>query len=230
MELKEIKRSEFSIIADCFLFEDVDSEFVKETLKDDRCRFLELKKGIELFSVVDYRNHLGIVLSGSIQVTKPANSRYIMSVLRRGSIFGAANLFDRESECVTVLTSSATCRIVLLSQKLLEDIMRHDFEIAQNLIRFLSGRVQFLNDKIQGLVASTANAALAHYLMINANLDKQERYLVHPRGSISALADELNIGRASLYRAFEALEKNGLIKKDGREIEILDMEGISRVR
>ena len=52
---------------------------------------------------------------------------------------------------------------------------------------------------------------------------------MYPGGSISALAKELNIGRASLYRAFEEFRRAGLIVKDGRQIEITDLDGLSNI-
>jgi DNA-binding IclR family transcriptional regulator len=38
---------------------------------------------------------------------------------------------------------------------------------------------------------------------------------------MTALAHALDIGRASLYRAFDALEKDGAISRDGKSIKIL---------
>jgi transposase len=59
--------------------------------------------------------------------------------------------------------------------------------------------------------------------------EQNGRIYVYPGGSISALAKELNIGRASLYRAFEEFRRAGLIVKDGRQIEITDLDGLSNI-
>ncbi|MCF0120174.1 MAG: winged helix-turn-helix domain-containing protein, partial [Oscillospiraceae bacterium] len=39
---------------------------------------------------------------------------------------------------------------------------------------------------------------------------------------------ELNIGRASLYRSFDSLEKLGLIEKNGRSVRIPDTEALRK--
>jgi predicted transcriptional regulator len=42
--------------------------------------------------------------------------------------------------------------------------------------------------------------------------------------SMTALAHALDIGRASLYRAFEALAEDGVIIREGKTIKILSKE------
>ena len=104
--------------------------------------------------------------------------------------------------------------------------MREDSTVSFNYIRFLSGRVRFLNEKIDGLVSQNAPASLGNYLALNAE-PSGGKLIVRPTGSISALAEQLNISRASLYRAFDTLERGGLIKRNGREIEIVKLTGLT---
>jgi DNA-binding GntR family transcriptional regulator len=45
---------------------------------------------------------------------------------------------------------------------------------------------------------------------------------------MNSLAEMLNLGRASLYRAFDRLSADGYIRKEGRSIAILDREGMQQ--
>ena len=225
MDINKLKRGELHLISDCFLFKDTDRIFIERALADERCRLVETKKSTILFNVFDYRNSLGLLLAGRIEVTKPSSSRYSMNTLDKGSLFGSADLYDEDAQVVTVLTAAASCRIVFFPMGLLETLMREDSAVAFNYIRFLTGRVRFLNEKIYGLVSVSARAALSHYLVHNVE-QYGDRLCVKPEGSISGLAEQLNIGRASLYRAFDALERENLIKRDGREIEIVSLKGL----
>ena len=85
---------------------------------------------------------------------------------------------------------------------------------------FLSGRIRFLNRKIGYLTAGSAERRLALYL---ASFQKQELVL---KDSISSLSELLDIGRASLYRAFDALEEQGLIRREGRSILVPDLKAL----
>ena len=226
MEIIDLKAGEWERISTCALFQGIGEQVVARALEDARCRLEALAKGAVVFDVYDYRNCLGVVLAGTIAVTKPSSSRYVMAALGRGSLFGSANLYDDDTGVVTVLTASSDCRIVFFPRELLETLMREAHDIALNYIRFLTGRVRFLNDKIQGLVSASAEAALKQYLLQNAVVSG-EKCFVRLSGSISSLAETLNIGRASLYRAFQVLQRTGAIRKNGKEIEIIDPDVLS---
>ncbi|NLA87685.1 MAG: Crp/Fnr family transcriptional regulator [Clostridiales bacterium] len=226
MNITDLISGEWKRITGCTLFRGVVEDIIARALEDERCRLIVLKKNAVVFDVYDYRNCLGLVLSGSIAVTKPSGSRYVMTNLWRGSLFGSANLYDDDTDVVSVLTASSACRIVFFPRALVEALMGEANDIALNYIRFLTGRVRFLNDRIQGLVSGSAEAALKQYLMQNAAASGDNNIVRLP-GSISSLAGTLNIGRASLYRAFESLERAGIIKKTGKEIEITSPDGLS---
>lgn len=225
MDVKELKRGERLLVSDCFLFKNMSLNVFNGVLSDDRCILVKAKKGDVLSEIVDYRRSLGIVLAGSLYVSKPSSRRYTMNTLTRGNIFGAADLYDcgGEEAFATVLTAASDSRLILFPLEFLEELMRGDFTVAENYIRFLTDRVRFLNEKIDSLVTESADAALARYLIKNVYL-KDGKLIVGSGGSMQALAEKLNMGRASLYRAFESLENGGLIVKNGREIEIINLE------
>ena len=100
-----------------------------------------------------------------------------------------------------------------------------DFTVAENYIRFLSDRIRFLNNKIGGLLISGAGTTFRYWLMNKARTADGKLY-VDVDVSMSALAEMLNMGRASLYRSIDDLEREGLIKKEGRRIYILKPENL----
>ena len=88
----------------------------------------------------------------------------------------------------------------------------------------MSKKVVYLNRKISTLVAGSAEKKLVAYLL-EIELDSVCSINV----SMSALADMLNVGRASLYRAIDDLENRGLIKKNGKMIIISDYNALSSI-
>ena len=79
---------------------------------------------------------------------------------------------------------------------------------------------EHLNRKIRYLTAGSAERRLALYL------SSFESETVELDASISSLSELLDIGRASLYRAFDTLIADGYIQKDGRTIHILDPDAM----
>lgn len=99
--------------------------------------------------------------------------------------------------------------------------MRRDFALAENYIAFQSGRIRFLNDKINGILFKSTGRSLSCWLVENA--EKTDGiYCVDLQTSYSRLAEILNMGRASLYHSFDELERAGLIEREGKRIAMPD--------
>ena len=96
-----------------------------------------------------------------------------------------------------------------------------------NYVRFLSDRIRFLNSKIATFTADSAKSKLMRYLVSQAELQNNPEGNVVLPVSCQKLAESLNIGRASLYRAFEQLENDGLIRRSGKAVALYTtIEGV----
>lgn len=207
--------------ARCFLFRGTGETAVRRVLSDERCQIVEYKKGSIIYDIKSYRRDLGFILSGYVEVQKPApdGGSFIMTELRPESVFGAAALFGGGERYVTRLIASKDCRVVFFPKELLLDAMRDDFNLAENYMEFLSGRIRFLNDKINGILFTDTESVLARWLLDNAE-EENGAFRVDLKTSYSRLAEILNMGRASLYRSLCELERRGIIKRDGKRITI----------
>jgi len=87
-------------------------------------------------------------------------------------------------------------------------------------ISFLSGRIRFLNRKIAFYTSGSAERRVALYLS-SFNSDE-----IEPDIPMNSLCELLDIGRASLYRAFDKLTDDGFIKRDGDKINIVNRQAM----
>ena len=104
-------------------------------------------------------------------------------------------------------------------------MMRFEPQIAENYIKYLSERILFLNRKLYLLSSGTAEQRLASFLLDNLPLG-QAAELPMP---LSKLSLALNVSRASLYRAFDALTESGAVVKEGRKVCINDAERLKKI-
>jgi cAMP-binding proteins - catabolite gene activator and regulatory subunit of cAMP-dependent protein kinases len=227
MNLKELKGRDSDVLHESFLFRGVSGEAVSSICSGDGCRLLKFEKGEVIYSPESFLKCCGLILAGSVKVTKasPSGQELLMNILKRGSMFGAAALWTEHEGYVTSLTALEKCRVIFFSQELLESAMKKEPDIALNYIRFLTDRVCFLNDKIQNLIAGRSANTLAQYLEALSEQSGSEFAL---ETGLTELASILNISRASLYRAFEALETENAVKRDGRNIVILNRDILRR--
>ncbi len=175
-------------------------------------------------TIVDAENFdsfrgLGILLSGKACVYgKGSDKNVLLNRLGVADVFGAATVFFSERETVSTVSAQTKCRILFIERGVLETIIQNDFAVASAYIAFLSERICFLNRKIIGFTAKSADAALAGHLLRAA--DENGELSVN----MSRIASTLDIGRTTLYRAVDLLKADGSIAYDGKKMRILDRE------
>lgn len=213
-----ISKQKLQLVANTFLFQNVDEFTVERMIQDERCEKLRYEKGTVIFDEEHFIRSLGIILSGEVRVEKNTSDgkRLKMSHMGPGCYFGAAAMFHERGKFLNVITAEKPTEVLYLSEELITWAMQRDPVITENYIRYLSDRIWFLNAKIAALTAGTAEQRLAVYLLEHGGVS----------GSMTDLSQTLNVGRASLYRALDDMEAQGLIQKKGKSLEVMNEEGL----
>jgi CRP-like cAMP-binding protein len=104
-------------------------------------------------------------------------------------------------------------------------MMKNDM-ILVNFLNMISGRSQFLSEKIKFLNFKTIKGKLAQYILQRgdppSNIFRLDR-------TQNDLADFFGVARPSVARALGELEKDGLIAADGKIITIINRNGLSEL-
>ena len=203
-------------VSGCFLFADHGLTEAAEAILD-RCPIRSYRKGELIYSRDCYERAVGVLLSGEAEVLKGRG--VVLNTLSAGDSFGVAGLFTENDRYVSDIRAVRPCRVLLLSAPALEQLFAADNAAALGYIRFLSGRICFLNQKLDAFTSSSAEGRIVVWLLENM-VDSR---VVIPRG-YSDLSRTLGIGRASLYRCLDGLEAQGALRRQEREIEILRPE------
>ena len=136
-------------------------------------------------------------------------------------MFGIANLFS-DAPYISMIRAEGECRVLHISEGAIRTLLESDSGFLYRYLAFLSDRIRYLNRKIGFLTAGSAEQRLALYL---ASFGGDT---VRLEDSISSLSELLDVGRASLYRAFDRLTEDGFIRKEGRSITLLDRAGMQK--
>lgn len=215
-----LTNEELDHLRTCPVFRDCSPDLVQRALTHPECSVHHFQTGQILYQPDRFSRCLGVLLSGGVRVTRDALT---ISILSPGDLFGAAALFNDHPDYATTLTAVSPCRVILLSQALVSALMDESPVIRNNYIRYLSGRIRFLSGKVRSLAADSAEGKLKQHLLTSLSPDR-------PRLDCPAteLAHRLGISRASLYRAFDALEGRNLIRREGRSILVPDLNALER--
>ena len=211
-----LTREEAALLLRGPLFRNVDKALLFRLAEEEGASRVRFEPGV-VYSPQDFRRSLAVVLDGQLRVTKGALA---VSVLKAGDLFGAAALYSDEAEFAATVTAQRPSLCLMLEQQLVDRLLAEHSQIRENYLRYLTGRVRFLSGRLQTLAQPGVEGKLA-------------RYLLSGGGTVTCpatqLCQRLGVSRASLYRAFSALEDSGLILRKGKTITVVDPAGLETV-
>ena len=207
------------------IFFNADEEKVKKYLSDDAITVVEYRAQDIILSPNANEVKVGIVLDGKIEIASPENThKVLLKTAGRGTIFGIANLYANADGFPTQVSAKNDSSVLFISPSAFRDLLESDIVIMKNFLSFLSGKIGYLNKKIVSYTAGNTEQKLAYFIYENS-VDGSFSADI----SISDIAVMLDMGRASLYRAFDNLESEGIIKRDGRKIYVFDKEKLKKI-
>lgn len=201
------------LLSRCFLFEGLPPEGFGEVTGGLSAEVYPA--GEVIYSPRRFRRAMGVVLEGRLAVLK--GKELLLKTLGPGQCFGAAAIFCPAEDYVTTVQAREPSAVVFLPDQWLVELFGAYPQTSVAYIAFLSQRIRFLNRKIDSFTApSVRDTVLGHLLTIHQD------GVAEIAGGYSRLANALNIGRASLYRALDSLEAEGRIRREGRRIFLIE--------
>ena len=233
MEWGALKASDYDVIGKCRLFENCDEATVRAFLEEAGVKAAAFAPGERLPEELR-RDSFGIVLSGRVKIyAEGGESTLLLNTAAEGAPFGISALAGcPENPAASEILSSGRSRVAFVGVTDSSRLIVGYPVIAANLLRFFCGRVSFLTGRLRTLSRSTAESKLADYLLSECGGGLEE---IGGKGaavrvkSCAELAVRLNLSRASLYRALDALEQTGVIARDGKVITIPDPGALQQV-
>ncbi len=196
------------------LFSAVGTDFFEK-----RVEIVSLKKGETAMSAQKFSRCLALIIKGEAEVSKISleGKRHTINSLHEGDIFGMATLFYEEADFPSEITAKTALRLMVFPKVLIEEAFTASPDFAKAYATLLSEKIHFLNKKISGFSETEAPEKLLRWILSTADAQKE----LELSCSLSKLAQNLGMGRASLYRAFDTLIERGEISKEGKKIVIL---------
>ena len=206
------------------LFDGLDEAYVSALLADPSCTVKTFAKGEVIFDPEHFTRHIGVILAGSARVMSRPHGGVTIRVLSKDMCFGVAAQYTDAETYVSCIVAQEPCRVLLLPQQVMQERIRTSPQLAENYIRFLTGRIRYLNALIDAYSSPTVEAKLARYLVAYT-----EGNAAPLETGMSELARILGVGRASLYRAMDSFARQGWIRREGKTVTILDLSSLKTI-
>jgi CRP-like cAMP-binding protein len=171
-------------------------------------------------------NRLMVVLSGTVKGEMEDFAGRVIKIedipapgaLAPAFMFGPHNVFP-----VNVITVSDTEIMVIEKGDFLKLMMKND-SVLVNFLNMISGRSQFLSEKIKFLNFRTIRGKLAQYIL---QRDEPGKNKIRLDRTQTDLADFFGVARPSVARALGEMEREGLIRAEGKDITIINRKGLT---
>lgn len=201
------------------LFANASAGAIKLALSADDCEIKVFNSGEVMFGPETNSGYLALILRGKGELFSADPTKdVLLKTLSIGDTFGCDKLFDKDTALSTRVVSKGGTRVLFISESSLAEMLENDKNIMYNYIKIVTDRVRFLNEKIMYFTAGSTERRLALYL---TSLGKKT---IKMNISMTDLANTLDVGRASLYRAFDKLSDDGYIIRSEKIILIMDRD------
>lgn len=206
------------------LFNGLTEAEVQSIVEHPECEQILFKANSTIYSADQFRHAIGVILSGKAVAKNGDDSGVIVRCLSKGDCFGVAAVFVHNGKpYVSNITAKTDCTVLFIPESVISVCLTQYKNFAVNYVSFLTGRIQYLNRLVSAYSSPNVETKLARF--ISAYVDGEA---VPFDLNMTSLSKSLGIGRASLYRALDSLESNGVIKRDSKRIIITDIKKIKQ--
>lgn len=189
--------------------------------------------GTVIFKEGEIGEHLFIIQSGQIKITKKTNEgEKTLVVFSEGDFFGEMAVIDKEPRSATA-TAIADTKCIVLNQEIFESTMQSNIHIVKKILRSMSSRLRDANKQIEVLLQKNHTRRVASMLRFLAEKHgaKTEKGLVMDFPlTTTELAN--NSGMASDLEKVKAivqvLEKAKVLKQEGENIQVHSLENLDK--
>lgn len=189
-------------------------------------RVVHLEAGELLFQQGEAASAFFVVLSGQVKLFLESRSggEKILALLHPGHSFAEAIMFMQGPVYPVSAGATEATELVAVPSRDYVQALRDDPNTCLRLLGVLSQRLHARVQEIEELTLESAGNRLIKHLLRRAEPREDGRLGVHFDETRQMLASQLSIKPETLSRLTRTLSDAGLIRLDGRDIMIPDLE------
>ena len=191
----------------CLLFKGLTENEIIDLMHQVQYRVQEYEKGDVFALSGDPCRHANIMVSGemSAKLIGPSGRVIRMDLHHSGQLLAPAFLFVNDGHYPVTIEAD------------MRSILQLEPRVALNLVAILSNNINFLTNKVS-LLSMTVREKVGSY--IKTEMKRQGTSSIMVTLSRQQLADEFGIQKYSLQRCLHELQEEGVIRIDGKHIDI----------
>ncbi len=208
----------------CLLLQSLDADCFDQVIQTAHAK--QLKSGTILFSQGAVLEDIYLLVSGGIKLQRlaPNGDEKVLEIIRPGQTFAEAVLFSGGSKYpVSAITVSPSVVVGIQAAGYLK-LLNNSNSLCISLLGKLSQRLHWMVNEVDRLTLHSATYRLVSYLLSHISDDKNDSAGVSLVAPKHVIASRLSIKPETLSRTLKTLSKQGLIRLDGQQIELVNIE------
>lgn len=200
-------------LRDYYFFNSLNEEEI-EKLKDISI-FKKYSKGDILFYIGDKSKYLHLLVDGVVKIYKHdyKDNEIVIHHINAVSFIAEISNYE-EMPFPANCTFETNAEVILIDYEKFKEQFLYKKDISMLFIKSLTQKIKFLEKFINNNVSIDVNAKVAKFIYDNEKTINSIKQI--------KVAELLNIREETLSRKVSALVKKGIIKKDKRDIKIID--------
>lgn len=188
------------------------------TLQDKYAR--TVPPGTVLFNEGEPGSEMFVIQSGKVRITRSIRTEeQLLAELGAGEFFGEMAILNDKPRSATA-TVSEEAKLLVLSPKTFEAMVRGNTEIAVRMIRKLAGRLDEANDRIENLMLQDVNSRVVHALLSQARAADENSDAVSLSVTVEELAGRTGIEQRRVADVLGRMERSKLLTHENGRISI----------
>ena len=204
------------------LFKDVEGSTIRQLLEGISYKKSSYQKNDIIAMDGDRVNGQYIMLNGSV---RGEMTNYVGKIVKIEDIEGCqllapAFIFGSDNYYPVDIIASKKTECIYITKVVFERLLQMNSTVQNNFLDIVSGKTQFLSNKIKFLALQPIKGKIAHYLLKRTKASVLET--IDLPYSQDNLADLFGVTRPALTRALRELDQNKIICAKGKRVCVLD--------
>jgi CRP-like cAMP-binding protein len=216
---------DYSLLLNSTLFKGMTTGEIENILTGVPHKIKKFRAGTLISQSGEPVNYLMIVIEGKVKGEMVDYTGRIIKIedIPAPGALASAFIFGNKNRFPVNVISLSDAEILIINKSDFLTLLKGNDKILVNFLDMISNRSQFLSEKIKFLNFKTIKGKLAHYILQKAGKDGSRLKLEMTQND---LAEFFGVTRPSVARALGALEEDGYIIADRKNIQIIDKNAL----
>jgi len=212
----------------CKLFSDMSLSEIEKCMTSFHYQIKKYAKGEIVVNTQESVTQQLILIKGSVKSEMYSYNGKTIKIadMNTPRLLAPGFLFGNQSYYPISISATENCEIMNISKLNFLNTLQQNVQLQLNFIDLISTQTQFLTKKINFLNFKTIKGKIAHFLF--SQYKRQDTTKIILPQSQTQLSDLFGVTRPSLSRAMNDLSHQGIIKINGKQIDLLDLSALKK--